>query len=134
MGTRVWRARSGRRREDVVPGGGAEPRTAKPRTRTRTNRPNPSEAARATLRERKGPLSPLRNKLKMPPLPIPDRLRRIRLPPRPPHEMTSPPSANGAREAPAAVPRQLRRDARAGELDGAGVHRVRFGRGDARRG
>ena len=61
-----------------------------------TPHPNPNEPAEPVgsgarpPRERKGPLSPLRNKLKMPPLPIPDRLRRIRLPPRPPHEMTSP--------------------------------------------
>ena len=35
---------------------------------------------------------------------------------------------HAAREAPAPVPQELRRDARAGELDGARVHRVRFRR------
>ena len=109
--------------------------------------PNPAEpvggAPPSGSGPRKGPLSPLRNKLKMPPLPIPDRLRRIRLPPRPPRSGGGAPSrrrrrprcpprgAREAREAPAAVPPQLRRDARAGELDGAGVHSVRLGRRDA---
>ena len=60
--------------------------------------PNPAEpvggAPPSGSGPRKGPLSPLRNKLKMPPLPIPNRLRRIRMPPRPPRSGGGAPSSS----------------------------------------
>lgn len=62
--------------------------------------PNPAEpvggAPPSGSGPRKGPLSPLRNKLKMPPLPIPDRLRRIRMPPRPPRSGGGAPSSSSS--------------------------------------
>ena len=71
----------------------------------------PSPASNDEIETRKGgplsPLSRLKMPLKMPPLPIPDRLRRIRLPPRPPG--SSDPMSSAERTRRARLLRQYRK-------------------------
>tara|TARA_B110000003_G_scaffold230943_1_gene233309 strand:+ start:1937 stop:5680 length:3744 start_codon:yes stop_codon:yes gene_type:complete len=71
----------------------------------------PSPASNDEIETRKGgplsPLSKLKMPLKMPPLPIPDRLRRIRLPPRPPG--SSDPMSSAERTRRARLLRQYRK-------------------------
>ena len=78
--------------------------------------PNPAEpvggAPPSGSGPRKGPLSPLRNKLKMPPLPIPDRLRRIRMPPRPPRSGGGAPSSSSSSSSEMPSPAERARRAR----------------------
>ena len=92
-------------------GGLPDGRTPHPDGQTPHPNPNPNTAepvgGGAGPSERKGPLSPLRNKLKMPPLPIPDRLRRVRAPRgRPPR--SGAPTSSSSSEAPSPAERARR--------------------------